>query len=243
MRGFDKGGIDRQTRCLSHVQCPCWLSECSDTHLILKLSQSVVDAFSFFGFLDFLFSLGTSNNIHIYKEILHCKFVINLWGVQTPTCMYTVDQASNEGWPTLEGCGHSSPFCIKAENWIPLLFVWDPLKGVMGEAHDVDLLSNLILQSAVWAEILSTACPVKEIMGTYYFRYCPLVGTPPCGLPPFGKSLLGAITSHLLHLELLPSWLSFVAALPPYQVCALSGGTAHEKKICGLEAIAQEYPR
>ncbi len=75
----------------------------------------------------------------------------------------------------------------------------------MGEAHDVDLLSNLILQSAVWAEILSTACPVKEIMVTYYFRYCPLVGTPPCGLPPFGKSLLGGITSHLLHLELLPS--------------------------------------
>jgi len=65
----------------------------------------------------------------------------------------------------------------------------------MGEAHDVDLLSNLILQSAVWAEILSTACPVKEIMVTYYFRYC----------PPFGKSLLGGITSHLLHLELLPS--------------------------------------
>jgi hypothetical protein len=50
MRGFDKGGIDRQTRCFSHVQCPCWLSKYSDTHLISKLSQSVVNAFFFLGF-------------------------------------------------------------------------------------------------------------------------------------------------------------------------------------------------
>jgi hypothetical protein len=115
MRGIDKGGIDRQTRCFSHVQCPCWLSKCSDTHLISKLSESVVDALFFFGFLKFLFSVGTSNNNHIYKEICIANLSSICEGSKL-TCMYTLDQASNEGWPTLKGCGHSSPFCIKAEN-------------------------------------------------------------------------------------------------------------------------------
>jgi hypothetical protein len=112
----------------------------------------------------------------------------------------------------------------------------------MGEAHDVDLLPNLILQSAVWAEILSTACPVKEIMGTYYFRYCPLVGNPPMWAPSFWQVLAGG------HYQPSAAFRAFailiiICGCSPYQECALSGGTAHEKKIRGLEAIAQEYPR
>lgn len=112
MRGFDKGGIDRHTRCFSHVQCPCWLSKRSDTHLISKLSQSVVDAFFFlFGFLEFLFSVGTSNNNHIYKEICIANLSSICEGSKLPhVCIQWTKPATKGGqhWKAVDTRHHST---------------------------------------------------------------------------------------------------------------------------------------
>jgi hypothetical protein len=111
MRGFDKGGIDRQTRCFSHVQCPCWLSKYSDTHLISKLSQSVVNAFFLFWVSRIPLCFGTSNNNHIYKEMCIANLSSVCEGSKLPhVCIQWTNPAMKGGqhWKAVDTPHHSA---------------------------------------------------------------------------------------------------------------------------------------